>query len=46
MKDFDVWFKGMIIANVQAVDKSAATKKARKLYTGGTAITVTECSRR
>ena len=41
--DWDIWYEGRIIGNCQGMTKSAATKLARKLFTGGDKITVTPC---
>jgi len=39
--DYDVWYKGMIIANVQAMSDRKAANMAKKIY--GPAVTVTKC---
>lgn len=41
--DWDIWYSGMIIGNCKAMTKRAATLLARRIYSGGVAITVTPC---
>lgn len=43
MHDFAIWYKGMIIDYCKADTLRKATNLARKMYTGGTQITVTAC---
>jgi len=40
MYDYDVWYKGRVIANVQAETLRKATNLARKIY--GPDVTVTK----
>lgn len=42
MYDFAIWYKGVVIDHCKADTLRKATNLARKMFSGGTAITVTK----